>query len=152
MAFTLKQKSLIHELLGLFEGGSFDWIDYSTRAGGVVTDVPTESNIDFSSTVTKVNTAITLVETQFTATTNERETLLKEILDEYSDIRLDTISVGGGGGGGASGARYSSARQIRHLRKMLWTVLGVRIRILGGAAQGQTLADGGGSRSIPIIR
>ena len=149
VVFTGPQRTLLFELLGLFQGGTFDWIDYNTRVGGVLTSVPIQNRIDFDTAVSLVNSTMTTIEGLPTAT-DDRQARIVAILDEYSEISLDTIEVGTGGGGGSAGARYSTRKQTRHLKRLLQTHLGIRVRAIG-AGQG-SLDEAIRARNIPISR
>lgn len=142
MVFVASQKTLAYELLGLFQGATFDWYQFNDRVTGEVTSVPLHNQINFTIATTRLEAIFTAITAA--APADNRETRIGEILTEYEAISLDLIEVGSGGGGGASGARYSTKKQIFHLRRLLWTHLGIRIyQIRGNVPSG---------RSIPIVR
>ncbi len=145
MSFDEPQKTLIFELLDLFQGGTFDWVDYNTWVGGQVTSVPFKNQLDFALVTTLVTDTIAAI----VASGDGREARIKTVIAEYDDISLDTIEVGAGGGGGASGARYSSSKQKRHLKQLLQRHMGIRVRMFG-AAQGEI--GGNNVRSIRVTR
>lgn len=145
MTFTATQRTLAYELLGLFQGGTFDWYDYNDFTTGEIASVPITQQIDFTVAVTRVN-AIFAEITAAVGANEDRETRIGEVLSRYSLISLEDVRVKGGGTAGTPGARYSTDEHIAHLRKLLWTHMGVRVLVHNAPGQG------GGGRNIPVGR
>lgn len=142
--FSAANKTLMHELLGLFQGSTFDWYDYTDRVTGQITSVPIHSQIDFKKATDRLAVIITALELE----TDDRKNRIDTVLAEYSDISLDVAEIRSGGGSGASGARYSPERHRRHLRKLLMTHLGIRVFV---RSRGQGNLEGA-RRRIPYGR
>ena len=123
-SFTAAQKTLIYELLELFQGTTFDWYEYRTWPGGTVTSVPWAAQIDFALATTRLEAIITAIE----ASADGSQPRLVTILSEYSDVSTDVAVVAGGGASGASGARYNPARKRERLRRILKWHLGIDVR------------------------
>lgn len=140
MVISANQRSLANELLGMFEGKTFDWFEYSDREDTtIVSSTPLTNQIDF----TKASARLTEIFDAIELAGDDRQTLIADILTEYNDIRLiapGRITVGGTNT--APGMRYSVRGQIAHLKKLLWTNLGFRIRVHGE----------GGSRNLRVSR
>lgn len=150
--FSIEERNLVFEMLGIVPGGSFFWVDYNAWFGGDLTSVPFSENIDFTLVKTELDSRLDTI--QAADGTDNRRIRISEIIAEYDLIALDTISIGDGGGGGARGSRYSSKGQRRHLRNLLQIQIGMEIRVFGTVGRttvrdsGQALGGGG----IPIVR
>lgn len=146
MAFDAEQTTLIHEALGLFQGNTYDWYDYNDRITGAVTSVPIHNQIDFSTAITRLAEIIAAI----VAGSDGREARIKEILVDYKCVSTDEVEVGFGGAANAQGLRFSTAKNRARHALLLQTHLGIRVRVIGGPAQG---IDGeGGGRNISIVR
>jgi hypothetical protein len=132
MSFSAAQKTLMYELLGLFQGATFDWFDYNDWTTGLITSVPIHQQLDFSTATTRMNAIIAAIE----AGSDGRESRIGAVLTEYGNVSLDT--------GRAHGEfEYNPAEQRALLRNLLETHLGIRVR--------QTVMGGSG-RSVQITR
>ena len=140
MAFTAAQKTLMYEILGLFEGGTFDWYNYNDRVTGEITSVPMHNQISFTVATTRLEVVFTAIE----GASDNRETRIGEILTEYDEIDFDVATIVVGGASGASGLRYNPDVKRAHLKDLLERNLGIQIRQLGSGG-------GGGSRSIRLV-
>ncbi len=146
MAFAAEDKSLVNEMLGAFEGGTFDWYQYNDRITGEITSVPLHNQIDFVTVQTQLGVLFTAIE----AASDNREQRIKDITAEYKDISFDVTRIGIGGGSGASGARYDPDEKRAHLKDLLERNLGLQIRQVGS---GQFRWPGGqGGRMIGVVR
>lgn len=145
--WTDAQRTLIYELLGLFEGGTFTWVDYNERATGVPTSIPFVNQIDFTTATTRLETILTSLET----ITDGRQARIIVVLAAYLPVSLDTVQIKQGGGGGASGARYSSAKQRRRHKVVLMTLLGFRVSS-SSPPQGAIELPGHRGRNISVSR
>ena len=138
MALLPAQKTLLHELLELFEGGKFDWFDYNARSSGELTSVPLANQISFAVVITRLDAILIEI------AADGREARIIKILNEYESVSLDTTRISIGGGGGASGARYDPAEKRAHLKDLLQLLLGLEIRRVD-----ERFTE---SRSIPVRR
>ena len=144
MAFTAAQKTLANELLGLFEGGTYQWFQYVDDKTGENTGVPWTEQISFA----VANTAVTASFTAIEAAGDDRENRIGTILSEYDDISLDVMFIKGGGVAGVSGLRYDFRMKIARLKSLLEFHLGIQIRLASGTGP---ISDGGG-RNIRVGR
>lgn len=144
MAFTAAQKTLAHELLGLFEGSVYDWREYVDGITGETSSVPFGQTIDFTEATTLVAGRFTAIE----AGSDNREARIGEILARYSDISLDTARLGPGGADSAPGVRWDPDNERDHLRGLLQAHLGFELRLLRRGPGGPT----GSGRSIRASR
>lgn len=140
MVISANERTLINEMLGAFEGGTFDWFQYNDRVTGEITSVPLTNQLSFSNVQTRLGTIFTAIE----AASDDRETEVQAIVAEYKRIRFDVVRIGPGGGGGAAGARYDPTDKRAHMKDLLERNLGLQIRQTGSGAQT--------GRSFMIIR
>ena len=145
--WTDAQRTLIYEMLNLFEGGTFTWVDYNERATGVPTSTPFVNQIDFQTATTRLETILTTLETE----TSGRQARIIVVLAAYLPVSLDSVKIGMGGGGGAAGARYSSARQRGRQKTVLMTLLGFRVSS-SSPPQGDLDLPGSRGRNINVFR
>lgn len=150
MPFTAVQKTLTYEILGLFQGGTFDWYTYNDRITGEITSVPLANQVSFTVAAARLEVIFTAIE----AAGDNREVRIGEILTEYSAISFDVTRIGPGGGGGAGGARYDPDVKRSHMKDLLERNLGIQIRQSGSPAGtfGRIGSGGGGGRSISVGR
>jgi len=144
MAFTDIQKTLIYELLGMFEGNTYDWFWYRDREDtSIASSIPVGNQVTF----TLARDRLEAIFVSIAGATDNREIRIGEILTEYSDISLQKISVRTGGTNTAPGARYSTSGQIRHLKRLAETHLGFHIEASSGSTRGTS-----NSRNIGVGR
>lgn len=152
MVFTPEQKTLMNEMLGAFEGGTFDWFTYNDRVTGEITSVPFGNQITFAVVQTRLAAIFTAIE----ASTDGREARIVDITAEYKEIALDVVRVSIGGGGGAAGTRYDPDVKREHLKNLLERNLGIQIRQSSSgqfsSARFTIGTGGGGMRSIGVSR
>ena len=122
MAFTAAQKTLMYEMLELFQGGTYDWYDYR-EWNGVVTSVPFGTQISFSTATDRLDAILTAIE----AGSDGRESRIGSILTEYSDISFNTEKITGGGVDSAPGVRWDSDGARRRLTSLLQLHLGIQV-------------------------
>ena len=60
--FTNSEKTLLYELLGVFQITTYDWFEYITWPAGIVTSTPFGSQIDFSTATTRLEVIIAAIE------------------------------------------------------------------------------------------
>lgn len=125
--FTQAQKTLIFELLELFQGTTYDWIDYNDRVTGVITSVPWKQQIDFTVATDRLAVILAAIE----AASDGRYDRISTLLTEYNNVATDVATVGMGGGAGTAGARYSPRWKRNRLRELLQLHLGIQVRKVG---------------------
>jgi len=133
---TKAETTLLYEILGMYQIGTYDWYEYITWPGGVATSVPFGQQIDFSTANTRLDAIITAINAA--DSTDGRRERISAVLAEYSAISLDTARISSGGGAGQPGARYDPSEQRAHLKYMLETLLGFKLR--KGALEGFNIA------------
>ena len=149
---TKAETTLIHELLGMFQITTFDWFDFKTWPGGVVTSVPFTSKIDFAVANNRLDAIITDINSKDDGGGDDdgRRPRISAILSEYSDISLDTARIKTGGASGGPGIRYDPGEQRGHLKGLLETNLGFALH--RGPLMGIRLPGGGSSGAATIPR
>lgn len=143
VAFTDKNRTLISELLGVFQGVTFDWFDYNSSITGEVASVPFGQQIDFSTVATRLDEIIAVIETEV----DGRKARVDEILTEYDCVSLQHNSIGPGGASGAAGFRYTTEAHEAKLKRKLEDVIGLRsvVRNIAGRSDGS-------NTSMPVGR
>ena len=140
MSFDAAQTTLIHELLEIFQGGTFDWFDYNDWVTGEITSVPLNSPMDLSVARDKLTDILAAIVAA--APTDGREARIKEVLTEYGCVALNEITVGPGGTSAVPGARFSTSKQRTRLRELLQLNTGIRMRMMNARRDGRNLSVG----------
>ena len=124
MAFTVDQKTLCYEILGLFEGGTFDWFEYRIKEDtSIASGTPLTNQVSFTLAVARLETIFTDIENG----SDGREARIIAITVKYEPISLEQLDIRTGGTNTAPGARFST-RGMRALhRKQLETHLGIHV-------------------------
>lgn len=144
MAFTAPQKTLTYELLGMFEGNTYDWFWYRDREDtSIASSAPVGNQVSFTVATDRLEAIFTAIENA----SDNREARIGEILVEYDDISLQKISVRTGGTNTAPGARFSTGGQMAHLKLLIETHLGFHIEASSGSTRGTA-----NSRNIGVTR
>lgn len=145
MAFLEKEKTLIFELLGMFQGGTFDWFDYNAFITGQITSVPFGNQVDFATAKTVIDSNIA----DIVASGDGREARIKEILVEYDCISLQEIEIRTGGARDNAGIRYKTSSQELKLRDKLERHIGIHVALTGIPT---SASRGDNGRSISLGR
>ena len=127
MAFTASQKTLVYELLGLYQGGTYNWYDYNSWITGQITSAPFGNSVDFSTATSVLDDNITTIE----ASGDNREVRIGEILSAYNDISLQEIAIGKGGSCNTEGVRYNTKAHTDKLRDLLEQHVGLHVESEG---------------------
>lgn len=145
--FTEKEKTLMFEILNMYQGGTFDWFDYSSITTGEIASVPFSNQIDFTKANTALNTNITAIE----GGSDGRQARLVEILDKYDTVSLQKMRIGPGGTSGSPGARLDTEEIEEKLRQKVMRNVGLSVvqnRIFTGVKG----SLGSAGRNIGLMR
>ena len=121
--FTEKEKTLMFEILSMYQGGTFDWFDYSSITTGEIASVPFGNQIDFTKANTVLNANIVAIE----GASDGRQARLVEILAAYDKVSLDKLRVGPGGTSGSPGARFDTEEIEEKLRQKTMRNVGLSV-------------------------
>ncbi len=126
--FTKEEKTSIFELLGLPQGGTLDWYDYSDLTTGLSTSVPIGQQIDFSLATNRLDAILTAIGDADDSGDDGRRIAITALINNYDQVNKDVATIGPGGAGlGAEGARYNPDQKRGHLRHLIQDILGFQL-------------------------
>jgi hypothetical protein len=141
---TKDEKTLIYELLGVFQGGTFDWYDYNDWTTGEIASVPIHEQVTFQKATDRLEAIIAAINAADAA--DGRRARISEVLIDYAAMALETARIGPGGAGGAAGLEYSPTKKRERLRTVLQGHLGIRV------AAGGRWMRGDSGRAVAVAR
>jgi hypothetical protein len=120
-------RQAIHECLGSYQSGSFDWYTYSDKVTGQVTSVPIHNNIDFSTAVNVLDGLLTAID----SAGDGRDARLVTLSQEWIDVSTSVLRIEKGGVAGASGAREDPEEARARIRSVVSQVVCFRFIAAG---------------------